>query len=111
MEQAEQCLKNMQAVVEAAGSSMDRVVKVTVLLRDMDEYANVNAVYSKCAWHERGQQVAHLTRDLVPQTSPPTPPPRALPTRSCASQPTVRAAAGGRASRRGPRQADTLRCP
>lgn len=90
----------MQAVVEEAGSSMDRVVKVTVLLRDMDEYANVNAVYSKCAWPRRGLQAAQLTRGPAAQSSPPTPRPRALPTKWCGSRPTV-GAAGGRKGQRG----------
>jgi len=44
-DQAEQSLKNMAAVLEAAGSSLSKVVKTTVLLRDMAAYKGVNAVY------------------------------------------------------------------
>eukprot|EP00164_Ancoracysta_twista_P000483 GFYU01000644.1.p1 GENE.GFYU01000644.1~~GFYU01000644.1.p1 ORF type:complete len:168 (+),score=59.92 GFYU01000644.1:120-623(+) len=46
-EQAEQALKNLSAVVKASGSSMDRVLKTTVLLQDMNDYAAVNTVYAK----------------------------------------------------------------
>lgn len=41
----EQCLKNLQAVLEAAGSNMDNVVKVNVFLDDMSNFAAMNAVY------------------------------------------------------------------
>jgi len=44
-EQTEQVLKNLAAVLEAAGSALDRVVKATVFLADMDEFAAMNAVY------------------------------------------------------------------
>jgi 2-iminobutanoate/2-iminopropanoate deaminase len=45
-EQADQSLKNMAAVLEAAGSSMHKVVKTTVLLRDMAAFGEVNKVYA-----------------------------------------------------------------
>ncbi len=44
--QAEQALKNLRAVLEAGGSSMDRVLKTTVLLADMKDFAVVNRVYA-----------------------------------------------------------------
>lgn len=44
--QTEQALKNLRAVLEAAGTSLDQVVKVTVFLADMDDFAAVNAVYA-----------------------------------------------------------------
>ena len=44
--QARQSLENVKAVVEAGGSSMDRVVKTTVFLADMGDFAAVNQVYS-----------------------------------------------------------------
>ena len=44
--QARQSLENVKAVVEAGGSSMDRVVKTTVFLADMGDFATVNQVYS-----------------------------------------------------------------
>ena len=43
--QAHQALKNLQTVVEAGGSSMDRVIKTTVYVADMADYAAVNAIY------------------------------------------------------------------
>ncbi|GAA6063257.1 hypothetical protein JCM10212_004991 [Sporobolomyces blumeae] len=46
-EQAEQALKNLTAVVEAAGSGLDHVVKTTVFLKNMDDFAKINAVYAK----------------------------------------------------------------
>ena len=46
-EQTEQVLKNLSAVLQAAGSSLDRVVKTTVFLADMDEFAPMNEVYGK----------------------------------------------------------------
>jgi 2-iminobutanoate/2-iminopropanoate deaminase len=45
--QAEQVLKNLSAVLEAAGSGLDRVVKMSVFLRDMTDFQKVNAVYSR----------------------------------------------------------------
>jgi len=38
----------MKAILEAAGASFDTVVKTTVLLRDINEFAKVNAVYQNC---------------------------------------------------------------
>ncbi|HEX5876664.1 MAG TPA: RidA family protein [Pyrinomonadaceae bacterium] len=46
-EQTEQVLKNVSAVLEAAGSSLDRVVKTTVFLADMKEFSAMNEVYAK----------------------------------------------------------------
>jgi 2-iminobutanoate/2-iminopropanoate deaminase len=46
-EQTEQVLRNLRAVLESAGSGLDRVVKTTVFLADMDEFAAMNEVYSK----------------------------------------------------------------
>ena len=46
-EQTEQVLKNLSAVLEAAGSSLDRVIKTTVFLADMQEFAAMNEVYGR----------------------------------------------------------------
>ena len=46
-EQTEQVLKNLAAVLEAAGSSLDQVVKTTVFLVDMKEFAGMNEVYAR----------------------------------------------------------------
>lgn len=45
--QARQVLANLRAVLEAGGSDPSRVVKCTVFLRDMDDFARVNAVYGE----------------------------------------------------------------
>jgi len=44
--QAEQILQNLTAVVEAAGKSLDDVVRVGVFLTDMNDFAAVNKVYA-----------------------------------------------------------------
>lgn len=46
-EECHQVLKNATAVLEAANLSLDHVVKVTIFLRDMDDYAGVNSVYGE----------------------------------------------------------------
>ena len=46
-EQTEQVLKNLSAVLEAAGSSLLQVVKTTVFLADMAEFTEMNQVYGK----------------------------------------------------------------
>ncbi len=46
-EQAEQVCKNIAAVLAAAGTSLDKVVKTVCFLSDMDNFAAFNAVYSK----------------------------------------------------------------
>lgn len=45
--QAHQTLSNVEAVLEAAGASLDDVVKATVFVTDMDEYDAVNDVYAE----------------------------------------------------------------
>ena len=45
--QAGQALSNMRAVLEAAGSGMDRVVKTTIYLADMGDFKAVNAAYAE----------------------------------------------------------------
>ena len=42
-----QCFKNLQSVLEAAGSSLQNAVKTTVFLRDMNDFARMNAVYAE----------------------------------------------------------------
>ena len=45
-EQTQQVLKNLAAVLEAAGSGLDQVVKTTVFLADMKEFSGMNEVYA-----------------------------------------------------------------
>ena len=44
--QAARVLENLQAVLEAAGSSLEQVVKTTVFLADMNDFAAMNEVYA-----------------------------------------------------------------
>ena len=46
-EQTEQALANLKAILEAAGSSLDQIVKTTVFLDDFADFAGMNEVYAK----------------------------------------------------------------
>ncbi len=67
-EQTKQALSNVKGVIEAAGSSMEKVVKVTVFLKDMNDFAEMNAEYSK--WFTKNPparaavEVARLPKDV-----------------------------------------------
>jgi len=45
--QTERVLENIKAILAAAGSSLDRVVKTTVFLKDMNEFAAMNEMYGR----------------------------------------------------------------
>jgi len=45
--QADQAMKNLQAVLKAANSDFDKVVKTTIFLTDINDFAAVNEVYAK----------------------------------------------------------------
>ena len=45
--QARQVLENLSEVLKEAGSSMDKVIKTTIFLANMDDFAVVNEVYAK----------------------------------------------------------------
>jgi len=67
-EQTGRVLDNLKAVLEAAGSSLDRVVKTTVYLADMNEFAAMNEIYAKYFGATKPAratvQVARLPRDV-----------------------------------------------
>jgi 2-iminobutanoate/2-iminopropanoate deaminase len=46
-EQTEQTLENIRAILEAAGSGMDRLVKTTVFLTNLDDFQGMNEVYAR----------------------------------------------------------------
>ena len=46
-EQARQVMENVKAVVEAAGLTLDNVVKTSVFIKNMDDFGTINAVYSE----------------------------------------------------------------
>ncbi|RUM45045.1 MAG: deaminase [Hydrogenimonas sp.] len=56
--QTTQVMQNLKAVLEAAGSSLQNVVKTTIFLANMDDFAKVNAIYEK--WFE-GHKPARST--------------------------------------------------
>ena len=49
--QTRQALENLKGVLEASGSSMDRVVKATVFLKNMADFAAMNEVYAEYLGH------------------------------------------------------------
>jgi 2-iminobutanoate/2-iminopropanoate deaminase len=46
-EQAEQAFSNLKALVEASGSSMDKVVKTVVFIKNMEDFTKINTIYEK----------------------------------------------------------------
>lgn len=67
-EQTRIVLSNLKAVLEASGSSLDKVVKATVFLQDMNDFSRMNAVYGeffKPPYPARAAvQVARLPKDV-----------------------------------------------
>lgn len=62
--QTDQVLKNVTAVLEAAGGSLDRVVKTTVFLADMGDFVAMNEVYAKHFGDHRPARAAVAVRTL-----------------------------------------------
>ena len=46
-EQTKRVMENLKAIVEEAGSSLDRVVKTTVFLKDLSDFSTMNAIYAE----------------------------------------------------------------
>jgi len=67
--QTRRVLENLKAVLEAAGSSMDRVVKTTVFLRDLNDFGAANEIYGEYFRESPPArstvQVAKLPRDAA----------------------------------------------
>lgn len=67
--QTEQVFDNLVAVLSAAGSSLDQVVKSTVFVQDLNDFARLNAVYARrFGSHTPARstvQVARLPRDVL----------------------------------------------
>lgn len=67
-EQTRQSLSNVKGVIEAAGSSMSKIVKCTVFLKNMDDFSEMNAEYAK--WFSESPparaavEVARLPKDV-----------------------------------------------
>lgn len=64
-----QSLDNVKAILESAGSSMDKIVKTVVFLRDMDDFVAMNAVYATYFPSNpparSAVQVARLPKDAI----------------------------------------------
>jgi 2-iminobutanoate/2-iminopropanoate deaminase len=70
-EQTHQVLKNLRAVLKAAGSDLDRAVKTTVFLKSMDSFVAMNEVYGRPEYFGASPparstvEVARLPRDVL----------------------------------------------
>ena len=66
-EQTKQSLENVKAILEQSGSSMDKVIKTTVFLSDMNDFAKMNEIYSSFFTEpypaRSAVQVARLPKD------------------------------------------------
>jgi 2-iminobutanoate/2-iminopropanoate deaminase len=67
VEQTEQVMKNLAAVLAAAGTTLDRVIKTTVFLADLNDFAAMNEVYGRYFGEAKPArstvEVARLPRD------------------------------------------------
>lgn len=63
-EQARQALANVAAILDAAGSGLDRILKVTVYLADIDDWPAVNEVYQEVVPKPYPARSAFAVRDL-----------------------------------------------
>lgn len=61
-EQTEQVLTNLRAILEAAGSGLDRLVKTTVFLQSLDDFPGMNEVYKQ---HVGDQPPARSTFEVA----------------------------------------------
>lgn len=68
-EQVRQCLENVKTVLEAAGSSLDHVLKCTVFLNDISNYTPMNEVYAKFFTKDPPARSTVAVRD-IPGNSP-----------------------------------------
>ena len=70
-EQTHQVLKNLRAVLKAAGSDLGRAVKTTVFLKNMNDFAAMNEVYGRAEYFGADPparstvEVARLPRDVL----------------------------------------------
>ena len=67
-EQTHQVFANLQAVLEEAGSSLQQVIKTTVFIKDMNDFAELNSIYaSYFGYHKPARstvEVARLPKDV-----------------------------------------------
>jgi 2-iminobutanoate/2-iminopropanoate deaminase len=67
--QTEQVLSNLNAIIEAAGANLSKVIKTTVFLKNLDDFVAMNGVYAQAfGSHTPARstvQVAKLPRDVL----------------------------------------------
>ena len=67
--QTRQCLDNIKAILEAGGSSLDKAVKVTIFLKDLNDFGKVNEIYGTYFTENPPArscvQVARIPRDAL----------------------------------------------
>lgn len=68
-EQAHQVLRNVQGVLEAAGASLETVVKTTLFIKNMDDFGTINEIYAEYfSGHKPARscvEVARLPKDVL----------------------------------------------
>ncbi|MBM7716701.1 RidA family protein [Siminovitchia sp. FSL H7-0308] len=69
VEQTHQVFRNLQGVLEAAGASFDTVVKTTVFIKNMDDFATINDIYAQYFSNHKPArscvEVARLPKDVL----------------------------------------------
>ena len=63
-EQTEQALRNVQAILEAAGSGLDRVVQMTIYVSDISMWTEVNTAYSRIMGDNRPARAVVPVKEL-----------------------------------------------
>ncbi len=67
-DETKQCLENAKAVLEEAGTSLEKVIKATVFIKDMDQFGKINEVYAEYFSNHKPAracvEVARLPKDV-----------------------------------------------
>ena len=63
-EQTEQCLKSISAILQAAGSGLNRVLKMTIYISDIELWGAVNSVYARVMAEHRPARAVVPVKDL-----------------------------------------------
>lgn len=63
-EQTEQCLRNIQAILQAANSDLDRVLQMTIYVSDISLWGDVNAAYIRCLGSHKPARAVVPVKDL-----------------------------------------------
>ena len=63
-EQTEQTLRNVEAILKAAGSGLDRVLQMTIYISDIELWSGVNATYSRVMGAHRPARAVVPVKDL-----------------------------------------------